>query len=68
MRAATIEIHFSTLFILGAVLRRRYDFGDNWKFDVTLEKILPANPRMTKPKITEKHGKPPKQYNYDDVW
>lgn len=43
-----------------------FDFGADWKFDVKLEKILPANKRVKKLKITERHGTPPKQYYYDD--
>jgi hypothetical protein len=44
-----------------------YDFGDNWQFDVKLEAIMPARGRVTKAKITERHGKPPKQYD-DSYW
>jgi len=46
----------------GASLEFVYDFGDWWKFTVTLEKIEPPDPKMTRPKIQEKHGKSPEQY------
>jgi hypothetical protein len=39
-----------------------FDFGASWNFDVKLEKILPVNPKMEKPKVVEKEGKAPKQY------
>jgi len=39
-----------------------YDFGDNWQFDVKLERIDPPNKRMKKPRVLEKHGKAPEQY------
>ncbi len=39
-----------------------FDFGDNWQFDVKLEKIAPANPKMKKPKLVAKQGEAPEQY------
>ena len=41
--------------------RLTYDFGDNWRFDVKLERIEPAG-RIKKPRIVESHGKAPEQY------
>jgi hypothetical protein len=43
-----------------------YDFGTSWRFDVKLEKVEPPNPRITKPRVVESHGKAPKEYVYDD--
>jgi hypothetical protein len=43
-----------------------YDFGTSWQFDVKLEKIEPPNRQMRKPRVVESHGKPPKEYDYDD--
>jgi hypothetical protein len=39
-----------------------YDFGDNWHFDVKLERIDPPNARLKGPRIVERHGKAPRQY------
>jgi hypothetical protein len=47
---------------VGESMRLVYDFGDNWQFDVKLERIDPPNRRMKTPKILEKHGKAPEQY------
>jgi Plasmid pRiA4b ORF-3-like protein len=43
-----------------------FDFGDNWKFNVKLEKIDPPSPRMKKSRVLEKHGKAPEQYPESD--
>jgi hypothetical protein len=38
-----------------------FDFGDNWRFDVKLERIeLPG--ARNQPRILERHGKAPRQY------
>lgn len=50
----------------GKSMLLHYDFGDDWRFKVKLEKILPPNKRMKKLKITERLGKAPKQYTIDD--
>ena len=39
-----------------------YDFGDNWRFQIKLEKIEPASARVKAPRILESHGNAPKQY------
>lgn len=39
-----------------------YDFGDNWQFNVTLERIDPPSPKIKKPTLLESHGKAPQQY------
>lgn len=48
----------------GMALVFTFDFGDNWEFLLTVDSIenKPCNP---KPKIIEKHGKPPKQYSHE---
>jgi hypothetical protein len=43
-----------------------YDFGADWQFTVTLEKIAPPNPEITQPIIVESRGKAPAEY--DDNW
>jgi hypothetical protein len=42
-----------------------YDFGDNWEFDVKLERIEPPG-KIKAPRILERHGKPPRQYPHSD--
>lgn len=44
-----------------------FDFGDNWKFDVLLERIEPMNETRQEPELLEVHGKAPEQYpNWDE--
>jgi len=40
-----------------------YDFGDNWEFQVKLERIDPPDPKIKKPVILESHGEAPEQYH-----
>lgn len=47
---------------VGAQISFLFDFGDNWRFDIVLEKIIPEDDKSS-PKIIEKQGKPPKQYH-----
>jgi len=42
-----------------------YDFGDHWKFNVTLERIDPPNPKCRKAIVIDKPGKAPAQYESD---
>jgi hypothetical protein len=46
---------------IGQSMTFLYDFGDNWKFTVTLEQVE-SEKVTTKPHILESHGKPPEQY------
>jgi hypothetical protein len=46
----------------GTSMRYLYDFGDNWLFDVKLERIDPPDPKVKKPVILESHGEAPEQY------
>ena len=39
-----------------------YDFGDNWEFNVELERAEPPGARIKAPSILERHGKAPEQY------
>jgi hypothetical protein len=39
-----------------------YDFGDQWEFDVTLERVDPPVRAMKKPKILDARGEAPEQY------
>ena len=43
-----------------------YDFGDDWKFEVTLEKVESSGKKLKAPRILKRHGKAPRQY--EDVW
>lgn len=49
--------------LLGDLIEFRYDFGDDWKFKVQIEKIDPEL-KIKKPTVIEKEGKAPKQYAY----
>ncbi|MFL6254142.1 MAG: plasmid pRiA4b ORF-3 family protein [Pyrinomonadaceae bacterium] len=46
----------------GASMEYLFDFGDEWRFDVRLERIDPADGRIKKPKLLEEHGEAPPQY------
>jgi hypothetical protein len=46
----------------------QYDFGANWEFNVTLEKIEPDGAKISKPTIVESHGRAPAEYEYDEEW
>ncbi|MBA3766756.1 MAG: plasmid pRiA4b ORF-3 family protein [Acidobacteria bacterium] len=51
----------------GASMEYLFDFGDQWRFDVKLEGIDPADARIKNPKILERHGQAPPQYpNLDE--
>jgi hypothetical protein len=39
-----------------------YDFGDQWKFDIALERVDPADPAIKDPTIIEARGEAPEQY------
>ena len=43
-----------------------YDYGDNWKFTIRLTEVIPLTKKEEskplKPKVIDKHGKAPKQY------
>lgn len=43
-----------------------FDLLDEWEFDLQLEKIEPANPKMKQPKILESHGEAPTQYGEEE--
>jgi hypothetical protein len=36
----------------GSKLRYTYDFGDNWRHDITVEKVLPPEPGVRYPRCT----------------
>jgi len=50
---------------IGQTMEFQYDYGDDWRFQVLLEKI-DAPTRAKKYKITESVGRPPRQYDFDD--
>lgn len=39
-----------------------FDYGDEWRFSVSLETIQPDKPHPKKPRIVETKGKSPEQY------
>ena len=49
----------------GQSMELTYDFGDNWKFDVKLERVDPPDSKIKSPRILESHGKAPPQYSSD---
>ena len=51
---------------LGQRMELHYDFGDNWRFAVNLERIEPRDAKIKAPGILEKHGKSPQQYGNGD--
>jgi len=59
--AADIEIGTISL-EPGQTMGLKYDFGDNWRFAVKLERIEPPSAKIEAPKILEKHGESPEQY------
>jgi hypothetical protein len=46
----------------GQSMELEYDFGDQWKFDVRLERIEPPTAKMKQARVIERHGKAPRQY------
>ncbi len=52
----------------GQSMTLRYDFGDEWRFTVKLERIDPPGGKAKAPRIIEKHGKSPVQYEDSEVW
>ncbi|MDX1928540.1 MAG: hypothetical protein SFV81_18565 [Pirellulaceae bacterium] len=47
---------------IGESMTFHYDFGDDWRFKVTLESVDETNSgKMKTPKVTEKSGAAPKQ-------
>ena len=55
---------------LGESMTFHFDFGDDWKFSVMLERIDPANAKKKQklPRVLAKHGKSPSQYENEDEW
>ena len=43
-------------------MRYLYDFGDNWRFDVKLERIEPVDEKIKGSVLLESHGESPEQY------
>ena len=39
-----------------------FDFGDQWKFDVALERVDPVDAALTDPIVLDGHGEAPEQY------
>ena len=60
----TDEITIGEIDILpGDPIEFHYDFGDDWKFQIQIEKI-DSTLNIKKPSIIEKAGRAPKQYAY----
>lgn len=65
---STAEVKIGELPLrLGSIMEYLFDFGDNWLFEVRLEKLEPMNPKIRKPMVTDERGHAPQQYsNFDD--
>jgi Plasmid pRiA4b ORF-3-like protein len=46
----------------GQTMEFHFDFGDDWRFDVKLERIEPPGAKIKAPAIQERHGESPEQY------
>ena len=54
---------------VGGMMWFNFDFGDNWYFELKLERVEGGDEELQGPKILESHGKAPEQYpSYDDEW
>ncbi len=52
---------------IGTSMKFEYDFGENWVFEILLEKINPVDKEMDFPNVIEEYGEPPSQYpNWDE--
>jgi hypothetical protein len=52
---------------VGASMTYNFDFGEDWRFEVRLERVDPTDPKLQKPVLVESHGKAPQQYpNWDE--
>ena len=49
-------------FQAGSHMTYRYDFGDNWQFNVVVEEIKPVDKKLKKIKLLESRGDAPEQY------
>jgi hypothetical protein len=47
---------------VGQSMQFHFDFGDDWRFDVKLEDVLPVSKKSKTARILKKHGKAPEQY------
>ena len=57
---STDQVHVGELPLKpGQSMTLVYDFGDNWQFNVTLERIEPPGKKMKAPRIVESHGAAP---------
>ncbi len=52
--------------LIGQNILYLFDYGTEWRFRVELEDIRREGPEPRKPKIIEKMGKAPEQYEYYD--
>jgi hypothetical protein len=48
----------------GESFELRYDFGDDWRFEISIESIDESMTKEFKPKITARQGKAPDQYKW----
>lgn len=61
---ATDEVRVGDLPLqVGHTMEYLFDFGDSWRFDVTLERMEPPDPKLRSPQLLEAHGDAPPQYS-----
>jgi hypothetical protein len=53
---------------VGQEMTYLFDFGDNWEFKVTLERIDPPDAAIKAPVVLESQGEPFEQYRRWDDW
>jgi hypothetical protein len=54
---------------VGQAMTYLFDFGDGWKFDVTLEQVEPPDKTLRKPVLLDGRGEAPEQYSsWDESW
>ena len=52
---------------IGESMIFHYDFGDDWRFQITLESVDETNSgKLKTPKVTKRSGAAPKQYDHED--
>jgi len=51
---------------VGETMTFRFDFGDNWQFNILLEEINSPDPKIKHPQLLKSSGNPPPQYWSED--
>ena len=63
----TLDVRVGDLpLAIGETMEFLFDYGDNWLFDVELERIDPPDPKLTAPTVLAAGGEAPRQYDWGD--